>query len=97
MITFGYAKGHQYTNDGTLLLQVRVPSIHGAFDQSSYRGKPIRNYVRDEDLPWYQSILLPHMPTDGEVVVLSSLSGAGTEFIVIGLTGGSYYSGVTNI
>ena len=97
MITFGYAKGYQYTNDGTLMIQVRVPSIHGAFDQSSYRGKSIHNYVQDSDLPWYQSVLLPHLPTNGEVVALSSLNSANTSFLVIGLTGGSYYSGVTNI
>lgn len=97
MITFGYAKQYQYTNDGTLLIQVRIPSIHGAFDRSSYRGQPIRNYTRDEDLPYYQSILLPHLPVDGEVVALSSINKADNEFIVIGLTGGSYFTGVTNI
>lgn len=97
MIIFGYAKNYQYTNDGTLLVQVRLPAVHGAFDISAYRGQTARNYVRDEDLPWYQSILLPHLPTDGEVVALTSLNEANNEFFVIGLTGGSYYTGVTNI
>ena len=97
MIVFGYAKQYQYTNDGTLMIQVRVPAIHGAFDRTAYRGKTIRNYVDDADLPYYQSILLPHLPTDGEVVALSAVNTAQNEFIVIGLTGGSYYSGVTNL
>ena len=97
MITFGYAKAYQYTNDGTLLVQVRIPSIHGAFDRSSYRGQTIRNYVRDEDLPWIESILLPHLPNDGEVVAVASLDSANSQFLVIGLTGGRYYTGVTNL
>ena len=46
MITFGYAKAYQYTNDGTLLVQVRMPAVHGAFDISSYRGQTARNYVK---------------------------------------------------
>ena len=97
MITFGYAKDYQYTNDGTLMVQVRIPQIHGAYDRSNYRGQTIRNYVMDADLPWYQSILLPHLPNDGEVVALSSINNADNEFMVIGLTGGSYYTGVTNL
>lgn len=97
MITFGYAKDYQYTNDGTLMVQVRIPQIHGAYDRSNYRGQAIRNYVMDADLPWYQSILLPHLPNDGEVVALSSINNADNEFMVIGLTGGSYYTGVTNL
>lgn len=97
MIAYGYAKEYQYTNDGTLMIKVRVPMIHGAFDQSSYRGKPIHNYVLDADLPWYPALLLPQMPGDGDVVALCSINKAENEFIVIGLTGGSYYSGVTNI
>lgn len=97
MIVFGYAKQYQYTNDGTLMIQVRVPSIHGAFDRNNYLGKRIRNYVNDEDLPFYQSILLPHLPTDGEVVALCSMNNSNSNFMVIGLTGGSYRSGVTNI
>ena len=97
MIAYGYAKGYQYTNDGTLLIQVRMPAVHGAFDKSAYRGQTIHNYVKDEDLPWLPSLLLPHLPTDGEVVALTSINNADNEFLVIGLTGGSYYTGVTNV
>lgn len=97
MITYGYAKAYQYTNDGTLMVQVRVPTIHGAWDQSSYRGKAVHNYVLDKDLPWYQSVLLPHLPNNGDVVALASINSANNEFVIIGLTGGSYYTGVTNL
>lgn len=97
MITFGYAKDYRYTNDGTLEIRVRIPSIHGPYKQSDYRGKAIRNYVRDENLPYYMSLLLPHLPIDGEVVALSSLNPSNNELIVIGLTGGSYSSGITEI
>lgn len=97
MIIFGYAKDHHYANDGTLMIQVRIPAIHGAFDQSDYGGKPIRNYVLDRDLPWYQSILLPHLPNNGEVVALESMNSGESSFMVIGLTGGSYYTGVTSL
>lgn len=93
MITYGYAKKYYYTNDGTLMIQVRIPSIHGPYKQSDAQGKTIRNYVRDEDLPEYQSILLPHHPVDGEVVALMATSSSMSDFIVIGLTGGSYQGG----
>ena len=97
MLNFGYAKQYHYTNDGTLLVQVRVPSIHGAYDISNYMGKTVRNYTRDADLPWYQSMLLPHLPSDGEVVVIGSTNDANSDWIVLGLTGASYQSGATNI
>lgn len=97
MITYGYAKKYYYTNDGTLMIQVRIPSIHGPYKQSDARGRTIRNYVRDEDLPEYQSILLPHLPIDGEVVALMATDGSAKEFVVIGLTGGSYQQGVKSL
>lgn len=97
MITFGYAKQYRYTNDSTLQVQVRVPSIHGPYKQTDAKGKLIRNYVQDDDLPFYPSLLLPHMPNEGEVVALSALDKGNNSFIVIGLTGGNYYSGVTDI
>lgn len=97
MITYGYVKGYKYSNDGTLFIQVRIPSIHGAYKQSDYRGQTIRNYVYDNDLPWYPSILLPHLPTEGEVVALESVNHANNRFLVIGLTGGSYALGATNL
>ena len=88
MIAFGFCKKYRYTNDGTLEVQVRVPNIHGPYVQSSSN---IKHYTRDEDLPWYTSVLLPHMPREGEVVMLQSVSESkSSEFVIIGLTGGSY-------
>lgn len=97
MITYGYAKDHFYSGDGTLHIRVRIPSVHGPYKQSDYKGKVVRNYVKDENLPYLPSMLLPHIPTDGEVVVISSLNNSNNQFIVLGLTGGSYLSGVTNL
>jgi len=97
MTTFGYAKQYRYTGDRRLEIQVRIPSIHGPYSQSDYRGKTVRNYTRDEDLPYYTSILLPHLPRDGEVVAVTTLDKGDTSFLVIGLTGGSYSSGWTNV
>ena len=97
MIVYGYAKDYQYAGDGTLMVQVRIPSVHGPYDQSEYKGRRIRTYVEDGDLPFYISVLLPHMPSEGEVVMLESLDEKCTQFVVIGLTGGSYYSGVTEL
>lgn len=77
-------------NDGTLKIQVRIPSIHGPYKQESGKGR----YVLDEDLPWVTSVLLPHLPTTGEVVMLESVtSSMGSEYVCIGLTGGSYFNG----
>lgn len=97
MITYGYAKSYKYKNDGTLLVQVRIPSIHGPYKQSDSKGKTIRNYVMDNDLPYYPSLVLPELPGDGDVVAVSTLDGSNNQFIVIGLTGGSYAAGVTMI
>lgn len=96
MIIYGYAKQHRYTGDGTLQIQVRIPSIHGPFSLSDGRGKLIRNYVADEHLPYYPSILLPHLPNHGDVVAMVGTSNAMQDLIVIGLTGGSYVTG-TNL
>lgn len=96
MIVYGYVKGYKYSGDGTMLIQVRIPNIHGAYNISDYGGKPMRNYVSDSDLPWYQSLLLPHTPTAGEVVALSSLDSSSSNWLVIGLTGGSYNAGTSN-
>lgn len=97
MITYGYAKGYQYANDGTLLIKVRIPSVHGAYDKESYRGKTIRNYVPDDELPWYPSLLLPQLPTEGDVVAVASINDGMSSFLILGLTGGSYNSGATNV
>ena len=97
MITYGYAKDYIYKNDGTLLIRVRIPSIHGPYKQSDGNGKIIRNYVMDKDLPYYPAIELPRLPGDGDIVALSSVDGSNSEFIVLGLTGGSYTSGVYNL
>lgn len=96
MIINGYVKDHMYAGDGTLLIQVRVPSIHGPMNEREYGGRSVRNYVKDSDLPYYPSVLLPHIPTDGEVVALASMNEGNSDFMVIGLTGGSYYTAITN-
>ena len=92
MIVYGFAKDYQYGNDGTLQIKVRIPNIHGAYDQSAYKGNPARNYVRDADLPYYPSLLLPHLPNEGEVVALATLDNTSSNLLVIGLTGGFYNS-----
>ena len=97
MIVYGYVKAWRYAGDGTMQIQVRVPNVHGAYKISDYKGKKIRNYTDDSDLPWYPSLLLAHIPTEGEVVALSSLDNSASNWIVLGLTGGSYNSGVTNL
>lgn len=93
MITFGYAKQYRYTNDSTLEIQVRIPSIHGPYKQTDAKGKLIRNYVQDSDLPFYPSLLLPHLPNEGEVVAISSMNTSTSNMLVLGLTGGNYYAG----
>jgi hypothetical protein len=97
MITYGYAKAYKYAGDGTLSVKVRIPSVHGPYKQSNAKGKTIKNYVLDNDLPWYSSLLLPHLPQEGEVVAIASLDKGNNDFIVIGLTGGSYNAGATNV
>ena len=97
MIVYGYAKKYYYTGDGTLQVQVRIPNIHGPYSQADYHGKPVRNYTRDADLPFFPSVLLPHLPAEGEVVALCSINESANDFMVIGLTGGSYLTGVTNL
>lgn len=95
MIVYGYAKEYYYTGDGTLMVKVRVPNIHGPFRQTDNKSK--RKYVRDVDLPWYPGLLMPHLPHDGDVVCLQSINNSMNDMIVIGLTGGSYLKGVTDL
>ena len=97
MIIMGSAKGHRYDGDGTLQIKVRIPLIHGPYKEVEYNGKTSRNYVRDEDLPYYTSLLLPHIPGEGEVVALASVNNSNQRWIVIGLTGGVYSAGFTNV
>lgn len=97
MITYGYVKDYMYTGDGTLMVKVRIPSIHGPYNQSDAKGRTIKNYILDKDLPYYQSILLPYLPNEGEVVALASIDESTSTFIVVGLTGGSYQNGITNL
>jgi len=90
MIVFGYAKSYMYANTGEMYVQVRIPNIHGPIDQRDYQGKKITNYIKDENLPWYPALLMPHNPNTNEVVALMSISESKTDFIVLGLTGGQY-------
>ena len=92
MIVNGYVKSYKYSGDGTLLIQVRIPTIHGPMNQKEYNGATRRNYVMDENLPYYESVLLPHLPAEGEVVMLMSRNDKSSESVVLGLTGGSYYN-----
>ena len=96
MIVYGFAKQYKYTSEGTLLIQTRIPSIHGPFYRSDYDGKSIKRYTLDEDLPWIQSILLPHLPMDGEVVAITSVDSTANNWLIIGLTGGHYSSYLSN-
>lgn len=96
MIVYGYVKDFKYSGDGTMQIQVRIPNAHGAYHLSDYNGKRVRNYTPDEDLPWYPSLLLPHEPSEGEVVALASLDKSSSDWLVIGLTGGAYNAGSTN-
>lgn len=85
MIVYGIVKSSETRSDGTLWIKVRVPLIHGADDQKMYDGRTIRNYVLDDDLPWYQSIQLPVVPSFGSIVALSTVNDSKNEFIVIGV------------
>ena len=85
-----------YSGDGTLMIQVRIPSIHGPMSEREYDGKQVRNYTKEQDLPYYSSVLLPHLPTYGEVVALVPVNESNAEFMVMGLTGGSWYTNKTN-
>jgi hypothetical protein len=96
MITFGFALEYKYAGDGTLLIKTRIPSVHGAYKQSDYNGKPIKNWTADADLPWYPSLLLPHLPTAGEVVAVESINHGNSDWLVLGLTGGIYMSNKIN-
>lgn len=92
MIIYGYAKNYRYDSDGSLRIQVRIPAIHGAYRQKDYNGKLPKNYVLDNDLPYYHALLMPVMPAEGDVVALlsSNSSDNHNDLLVIGATGGSH-------
>lgn len=94
MIIYGYAKEYKYSGDGTLWVKTRIPSIHGPYNEKEAKGVSLRSYTRDVDLPWYQSLLLPHLPNEGEVVALTSIDSAVNDLLIIGLTGASYQTGL---
>ena len=90
MIVYAFAKDYTYDGDGTLMIQVRVPNIHGPYRQQA--GKA--TYTKDSDLPWVPSLLLPTMPSEGDVVALQTLTESkSSDFLAIGLTGGNYHNG----
>ena len=98
MIVYGYVKDYMMNGDGTMSVKVRIPSIHGPYKQQQAQGRTIRNYVQDDNLPWYPSILLPYNPNDGDIVLMLSTNDSGDyNWIVIGLTGGSYNNGITSL
>lgn len=98
MIVYGYVKEYMYTGDGTLLLRVRIPQIHGPINKSEYKGQKVIRYTEDRDLPWYPSLLLPHLPNSGEVVALASTSSSdSSSFLVLGLTGGYDTNSITDV
>ena len=92
MIVYGFAKDYRFEGDGTLKIQVRIPSIHGPYNQATSAGR--NTYIRDTDLPWITSVLLPHLPSDGDVVMLQTINESrSSDMVCIGLTGGNYVSG----
>lgn len=96
-VLYGYAISYKYGGDGNLYIKVRIPQVHGPLSQREYQGKPVRNYVYDENLPEYPSVLLPHLPGYGEVVALLSTNWDGASFLVVGLMGGNYLGSRTNL
>lgn len=96
-MVYGYVKQYMYTGDGTLLIQTRIPSIHGPWSKSEYKGQKVTTYTEDDDLPWYPSLLLPHLPNAGEVVLLATTSeSSSSSFVILGLTGGYYTNSSTD-
>jgi len=94
LVTYGYVKDTRYENDGTLMIKVRIPNIHGPNSQKEYKGKVVRNYTFDADLPFYPALQMSPLPVTDEVVALLSTNDSNSNFLVIGSTGGHY---ITNI
>lgn len=90
MIVYGYAKDYEYDGDGTLKVQVRIPSIHGPYRQQSTKAV----YTRDEDLPWVTCLLTVNLPCEGDVIMLQSINESNSsDFVGLGLTGGNFHNG----
>ena len=93
MITLGYAITYRYAANGTTEVQVRIPNVHGPMNKSEYQGKTANGYVEEKDLPYFMSVIMPHMPSYGDVVVLEAVSENKHRWVVIGMTGGNYSKG----
>ena len=97
MIVYGYAKDVKYSGDGTMYVRVRIPVIHGPDDRSEYKGREVRNYVWDKDLPYYQANILASVPVNGDILELQTPSEGSTDFIVTGITGSTLAQSLTNL
>lgn len=97
MIVYGIVVDSKYEASGEFLVKVRVPSIHGPVDQKEYRGRRVHTYTPDSDLPYYHSLLLPHVPAYGEIVAIASTGDSSSNWLVLGYTGASYSSGDLNL
>lgn len=90
MIVYGYAKNYAYEGDGTLKVQVRIPTIHGPYKQVSTK----QPYTKDEDLPWVTCLLTVNLPLEGDVIMMQSINESrSSDFVGLGLTGGNYHNG----
>lgn len=90
MIVYGLVTDYRYTEDGGLLIQVRIPNIHGARNREAYGGNKIRNFVEDKDLPYYPSLLLKDVPAIDQTVALVSADEGNNSFLVLGPVSSSY-------
>lgn len=90
MIVYGYVKDYRYTEEGGLLIQVRIPNIHGARNREEYRGSKVRNFVEDKDLPYYPSLLLKEHPALDQTVALVSTDSSNNSYLVLGPISSSY-------
>lgn len=97
MIVYGYVIDSKYEASGEFKIRVRIPSIHGPVTQKEYRGQRVRNYVFDDDIPYCSSLLLPHVPSWGEVVAVATTGDSSSNWLVLGYTGASYASDKLNI
>lgn len=84
MIVYGYTKHVKYTSDEGLFIRVRIPSVHGPLDRSDYKGNIVRNYVEDENLPYYPALLRDIIPVENQVVALMSTNKSNSSFVVLG-------------